>query len=196
MISGRALPGGEHASLVPLRAQLWLWFIGMMVMTLPWHWLGLQGQWRRVANFNYADPIIAGWGPWVIVSFVAGLVLLASALLFVRNLASASAKPAGGDCATALCAGSPSAAPSPRGAQQFRPVERARAYCDAACLRLSHRSVRGRAVTQCHCASPRLGPFQCRSRAHPSPMSSTSRGGCGPPSRCSPLCSAGSCSGS
>ncbi|HKA79213.1 MAG TPA: cytochrome C oxidase subunit I, partial [Xanthobacteraceae bacterium] len=54
--------------------------------TLPWHWLGLQGQWRRVANFNYADPIIAGWGPLVIVSFVGGLVLLASALLFVRNL--------------------------------------------------------------------------------------------------------------
>ena len=22
-----------------LRLQLWLWFIGMMVMTLPWHWL-------------------------------------------------------------------------------------------------------------------------------------------------------------
>ena len=35
-----------------------------MVMTVPWHWLGLQGQWRRVANFNYADPIIAGWGLW------------------------------------------------------------------------------------------------------------------------------------
>jgi cytochrome c oxidase subunit 1 len=56
-------------------------------MTLPWHWLGLQGQWRRVANFNYADPIIAGWGPLVIVSFAGGLVLLVSALLFVRNLA-------------------------------------------------------------------------------------------------------------
>jgi cytochrome c oxidase subunit 1 len=80
------LTGRGYTSLAPLRAQLWLWFIGMMVMTLPWHWLGLQGQWRRVANFNYADPIIAGWGPWVIVSFVAGLVLLASALLFVRNL--------------------------------------------------------------------------------------------------------------
>ena len=50
------LTGREHASLAPLRLQLWLWFIGMMVMTLPWHWLGLQGQWRRVANFNYADP--------------------------------------------------------------------------------------------------------------------------------------------
>ena len=50
------------------RLQLWLWFAGMMVMTLPWHYLGLQGQWRRVATFNYADPIIAAWGPWVIVS--------------------------------------------------------------------------------------------------------------------------------
>ena len=58
-----------------------------MVMTVPWHWLGLQGQWRRVANFNYADPIIAGWGPWVLVSLFGGVVLLASALLFVRNLA-------------------------------------------------------------------------------------------------------------
>ena len=50
------------------------------------HWLGLQGQWRRVANFNYNDPIISGWGPWVIASFVGGLVLLASAVLLIRNL--------------------------------------------------------------------------------------------------------------
>jgi cytochrome c oxidase subunit 1 len=81
------LTGREHPSLAPLRLQLWLWFIGMMVMTLPWHWLGLQGQWRRVANFNYADPIIAAWGPLVIVSLCGALVLLVSALLFVRNLA-------------------------------------------------------------------------------------------------------------
>jgi cytochrome c oxidase subunit 1 len=81
------LTGREHLSPALLRLQLWLWFIGMMIMTLPWHWLGLQGQWRRVANFNYADPIIAGWGPWVIVSLVGGLILLVSAVLFVRNLA-------------------------------------------------------------------------------------------------------------
>ncbi|MFL6689413.1 MAG: cbb3-type cytochrome c oxidase subunit I [Alphaproteobacteria bacterium] len=80
------LTGREHPSRGLLRLQLWLWFIGMMVMTLPWHWLGLQGQWRRVANFNYADPIIAGWGPLVILSFGGGLVLLLSALLFTRNL--------------------------------------------------------------------------------------------------------------
>jgi cytochrome c oxidase subunit 1 len=80
------LTGREYSSLTPLRLQLWLWFIGMMVMTVPWHWLGLQGQWRRVANFNYADPIIAPWGPWVIVSLAGGVILLVSALLFVGNL--------------------------------------------------------------------------------------------------------------
>jgi cytochrome c oxidase subunit 1 len=80
------LTGRMPTSLRYQRLQLWLWFIGMMVMTLPWHYLGLQGQWRRVATFNYADPIIAGWGPWVIVSLAGGVVLLASALLFVWNL--------------------------------------------------------------------------------------------------------------
>src|SRR5215216_4010971 len=80
------LTGRQPVSLRPQRIQLWLWFVGMMVMTLPWHYLGLQGQWRRVATFNYADPIIAAWGPWVIVSFFGGLILLASAVLFVWNL--------------------------------------------------------------------------------------------------------------
>jgi cytochrome c oxidase subunit I len=66
--------------------QLWLWAIGMLVMTLPWHWLGLNGQWRRVAHFDYTDPLIAWWGPWVVVSLVGGVMLLVSALLFVANL--------------------------------------------------------------------------------------------------------------
>jgi cytochrome c oxidase subunit 1 len=68
------------------RAQLWLWAIGMMVMTLPWHALGLEGQWRRTAAFDYGDPRIAPWGPWVVVSLVGGLMLLASAALFILNL--------------------------------------------------------------------------------------------------------------
>jgi cytochrome c oxidase subunit I len=80
------LTGRQHESFAPLRWQLWLWFVGMMVMTLPWHWLGLQGQWRRIANFNYDNPIIASWGPLVIVSLGGALLMLASALLFVRNL--------------------------------------------------------------------------------------------------------------
>ena len=80
------LTGRGFASARPLRLQLWLWFVGMMVMTLPWHWLGLQGQWRRVAGFDYSNPMIAAWGPWVIVSLIGGVILLVSALLFVWNL--------------------------------------------------------------------------------------------------------------
>jgi cytochrome c oxidase subunit 1 len=81
------LVGHRPRSLAPLRAQLWLWFLGIMIMTLPWHVLGLFGQPRRVAIFNYANPQIASWGPWVIVSTIGGFVMLASALLFIWNLA-------------------------------------------------------------------------------------------------------------
>ena len=80
------LTGRAFASMKPLLVQLWLWFIGMMVMTLPWHWTGLQGQWRRVAAFDYSNPLIASWGPWVIVSLIGGIILAVSALLFVWNL--------------------------------------------------------------------------------------------------------------
>lgn len=83
-----SMTGRDFQSLRPLRLQLWLWFIGMMVMTLPWHWLGLEGQWRRVAAFDYSNPIIHAWGPWVIVSLVGGIVLAISAALFLFNLAS------------------------------------------------------------------------------------------------------------
>ena len=141
------LTGREYASLAPLRLQLWLWFIGMMVMTLPWHWLGLQGQWRRVANFNYADPIIAGWGPLVIVSFVGGLVLLVSALLFLRNLWCCTGAHFGRGPA-ALCARRASAAARARRAQRLRAVERAGPRPDAARLWLSDRAVRDRAVAE------------------------------------------------
>jgi cytochrome c oxidase subunit I len=82
-----SLTGRDFPSLKPLLVQLWLWFAGMMIMTLPWHWLGLQGQWRRVAAFDYSNPIIHGWGPWVIVSLIGGIILAVSAVLFLYNLA-------------------------------------------------------------------------------------------------------------
>jgi cytochrome c oxidase subunit 1 len=81
-----SLTGRAPESLALQRLQLWLWAIGMMIMTIPWHFLGLQGQWRRVASFDYTDPRIAGWGPWVVVSLVGGVILLSSAWLFVFNL--------------------------------------------------------------------------------------------------------------
>ena len=81
------LTGRAYPSLKPLRTQLWLWFAGMMIMTLPWHYTGLQGQWRRVSAFDYSNPMIAAWGPWVIVSLLGGIMLAVSALMFVYNLA-------------------------------------------------------------------------------------------------------------
>ena len=39
-----------------------------------------------MATFDYTDPRIAPWGPWVVVSLVGGVILLLSAALFVANL--------------------------------------------------------------------------------------------------------------
>jgi cytochrome c oxidase subunit I len=65
------------------RAQLWLWFWGMLITTVPWHIAGLMGQPRRVATFDYSDPLIAPMAPLVIVSVIGGLMLLASAILLI-----------------------------------------------------------------------------------------------------------------
>lgn len=80
------LTGWRPADARLQRIQIWLWAIGMMVMTLPWHYLGLLGQWRRVATFDYTNPLIAPWGKWVNLSLLGGVILLVSALLFVWNL--------------------------------------------------------------------------------------------------------------
>ncbi|SHL67442.1 cytochrome c oxidase subunit 1 [Bradyrhizobium lablabi] len=63
--------------------QLWLWFWGMMIATIPWHITGLMGQPRRVAIFDYSDPFVARMGPLVIISVIGGLILLLSAILLI-----------------------------------------------------------------------------------------------------------------
>ena len=67
--------------------QLWSWAIGMMIMSVPWHMLGLFGQWRRVAQFDYSDPSISWWSPWMLMSLAGGALLAVSAALFLWNLA-------------------------------------------------------------------------------------------------------------
>lgn len=81
------LTGRPALSVRPLRYQIWLWFIGIMIMTLPWHALGLFGQPRRVGTFDYSFPQIAWWGPWTMMSTAGGAIMLLSALYFIWNLA-------------------------------------------------------------------------------------------------------------
>jgi cytochrome c oxidase subunit 1 len=72
-----------------MKMQLWLWFIGMMVLTLPWHWVGLLGMPRRMAYYDYTHPALHPQAWTVVVSTLGGLLLVVSALLFIYILARA-----------------------------------------------------------------------------------------------------------
>jgi heme/copper-type cytochrome/quinol oxidase subunit 1 len=50
------LTGRAFANVSLIRLQLWLWFIGIIVLTIPWHWVGILGMPRRMAYFDYAGP--------------------------------------------------------------------------------------------------------------------------------------------
>lgn len=66
--------------------QLSLWFVGMLIVTIPWHITGLMGQPRRVAVFDYNDPLIAPMRSLDIATAAGGFILLASAILFILIL--------------------------------------------------------------------------------------------------------------
>ena len=72
-----------------VRAQLWLWFIGMIVLTMPWHLVGILGMPRRMAYFDYANPAIAPQAWTVTASAIGGFILVASAVLLIFILARA-----------------------------------------------------------------------------------------------------------
>ena len=69
-----------------VKMQLWSWFVGMLILTGPWHWVGILGMPRRMASFDYTDPTLQAMAWPVVVSTVGGFVLVASALLFVGIL--------------------------------------------------------------------------------------------------------------
>ena len=80
-LTGRRLASRGMAVL-----QLWLWTIGMLVLTLPWHVLGILGQPRRISSTPYDSPLVEQWGPHEAAMVVGGAILLFSALLLVLNL--------------------------------------------------------------------------------------------------------------
>ena len=63
--------------------QLWLWFAGMLIASIPWHITGLMGQPRRIAIFDYSIPLVARTAALVIASAIGGLVLLIAAILLI-----------------------------------------------------------------------------------------------------------------
>jgi cytochrome c oxidase subunit 1 len=66
-----------------MRAQLWTWFLGMVVLTFPWHWVGILGMPRRMAFYDYTDPAIAAQAASVTMSVVGGAILVLSGVLFL-----------------------------------------------------------------------------------------------------------------
>jgi cytochrome c oxidase subunit 1 len=72
-----------------MKWQLWLWFVGMMVTTLPWHFVGLLGMPRRMAYFDYSHPALHPQAITVTISAIGGFLLVLSGLLFIWILATA-----------------------------------------------------------------------------------------------------------
>ncbi len=80
------LTGRPLAAPKLVRLQLWTWFVGMLIVTLPWHLVGIMGQPRRMAYYDYTDPAVAPQAIWVSISAFGGFVLVFSALLLVGVL--------------------------------------------------------------------------------------------------------------
>jgi heme/copper-type cytochrome/quinol oxidase subunit 1 len=137
-LTGRALE-----SFALMRTQLWLWFIGMIVTTFPWHYVGILGMPRRMTFYDYANPAISPQAFSVSMSVIGGLILFD-----IRHPVSAGADP-GTDGAEArggrlslqrrgACARANSA-----GAQQFRTLAGADDRSHGRELRLSDRAAVG-----------------------------------------------------
>lgn len=67
--------------------QLWTWFLGMAILSTPWHVLGLLGQPRRISSVEYNSVLTLSWDVYELMMILGGLILLISAGLFVYNLA-------------------------------------------------------------------------------------------------------------
>ncbi|HEU5250766.1 MAG TPA: cbb3-type cytochrome c oxidase subunit I, partial [Thermoanaerobaculia bacterium] len=80
-LTGRRLPSRRMAT-----TQLWLWFVGILALTIPWHLVGLQGMPRRTAYNPYDPHIVAGWRPYTGAMIVGGVILTVSGLMFLLNL--------------------------------------------------------------------------------------------------------------
>ncbi len=66
--------------------QLWTWFIGICILTTPWHVLGLLGQPRRISSVVYNNLLTLSWQPYELAMIFGGLIMMGSGGLFVYVL--------------------------------------------------------------------------------------------------------------
>jgi cytochrome c oxidase subunit 1 len=66
--------------------QLWLWFLGMLIMTVPWHYLGMLWMPRRTAYLPYDAHTVALWKPYSGVIIAGGVLVVISGVLLIVNL--------------------------------------------------------------------------------------------------------------
>jgi cytochrome c oxidase subunit 1 len=81
-----SMTGRELASMSLARTQLWLWGIGILVLSVPWHILGLLGAPRRTAYATYGAEHTDPWLMYEHLMVLGGLLLVISAFLLVWNL--------------------------------------------------------------------------------------------------------------
>jgi cytochrome c oxidase subunit 1 len=72
-----------------IKLQVWTWFVGMMILSMPWHLVGLLGAPRRMAYYDYTHPDLQPQAWTVTASAIGGFILLASGILLVVILATA-----------------------------------------------------------------------------------------------------------
>ena len=77
------LTGRAFTDMRLIRAQLWTWFVGMIVLTFPWHWVGILGMPRRMAFYDYTDPANAPLALSVVASTIGGAILVVSGALLL-----------------------------------------------------------------------------------------------------------------
>ena len=65
-------------------ASIFLWFVGMLVMSTSMHTVGLLGAPRRTSDVSYAGAAAAAsWHPWMISAALGGTIIALGVLLFV-----------------------------------------------------------------------------------------------------------------
>ena len=137
-LTGRALD-----SFRLMRLQLWTWFVGMIVLTFPWHYVGILGMPRRMAFYDYKDPMIAPQAASVTMSVIGGAILVVSGALFLLVLARGQRAPRAEPGRLSLQPRrAPAAAPA-GGAERLRALARFDGGADPRELWLSHRPSSG-----------------------------------------------------